>query len=154
MDEEDPGEGRLVGEEGEIRPARGAEQVLIASPVGQRPGRGHDAGDHELPALAGRGQEALLLVGEVGVEGGPGQPGPPHDVGDGDGRVAGLGHRGDHRVQQPLPLRRADGPRRQAAPAARKARLALVRPGERPPLPGFGHRFTVSGMTLKYGFVL
>jgi len=29
-----------------------------------------------------------------------------------------------------------------------------VSEGERPFLPGFGHRVRVSGMTLKYGYVL
>jgi hypothetical protein len=32
--------------------------------------------------------------------------------------------------------------------------LALVCAGEHARLPGFGHRVTVSGMTLKYGHVL
>ena len=47
-------------------------------------------GAQEVPAFGGRGQEAVLLVREVGVEGGPGHPRPPHDVGDSDGPVAGF----------------------------------------------------------------
>jgi hypothetical protein len=100
---------RLVREEPEVPAACGAEQVLVAGRGGQGAGRGHRALDHELAALAGRGQEALLLVREVGVEGLPGYPGPLDDVGNGGGRIAALGHGGDHRPQQPLPLRRADG---------------------------------------------
>ena len=88
VNEEDPGESRLVGEEREVRPARGPEHLLVASPGGQRTSRRDYQGDHELPALAGRGQEAILLVREVSVEGRPGHPGPPHDVRDSDGRIA------------------------------------------------------------------
>jgi hypothetical protein len=150
VDIEDPGERRLVGQERQVRPARHPEYLLVACLGGQRARRGHDLGDHEVPALAGRRQEAVLLVREVDVEGGPGHPRPPHDVGDGDGGVAGFRYRGDHRPQQPFPLRRAHGRQRQAAPAARQARLALVRAGQRPPLPGVGHGHTVADVALKY----
>jgi hypothetical protein len=40
------------------------------------------------------------------------------------------------------------------AAAARQPGFALVGAGEHACLPGFGHRVTVTGMTLKYGFVL
>jgi hypothetical protein len=139
VNEEDPGESRFVGKEREVRPARGPEYLLVASPRVQRARGGDYAGDHELPALAGRGQEAVLLVREVSVEGRPGYPGPPDDVGDSDGRIARFSHRGDHRPQQPFALRRTDDRQRQAAPAAGKTRLPLVRPGEHSPLPGIGH---------------
>jgi hypothetical protein len=49
---------------------------------------------------------------------------------------------------------------RRARPAAAagscrgKTRFPLVRPGERPPLPGVGHAPTVAGVVLKYWFVL
>jgi hypothetical protein len=89
VDVEDPGESGLVGEELQEPPARGPEQVLVVGPGRERAARGCHAGDHQFPALAGRGQEALLLVREVRVERLLGHPGAAHDVGDRDGLVAG-----------------------------------------------------------------
>jgi len=154
VDIEDPGKRRLAGEEREIGPARDPDYLLVAGPGGQGARRGYHLGDHELPAFGGRGQEAVLLVREVGIEGRPGHPGPPHDVGDRHGQVTGLRHRGDHRPQQPFPLRRAHGRRRQAAPAPGQAWLSLVRPGQRALLPGVGHGLTVADVALKYCLVL
>jgi hypothetical protein len=154
VDVEDPGERWFTGEEREVRPARDPEYLLVTQPGRQGACRGHYLGDHEFPAFGGRGEEALLLVREMGVEGSPGDSGPPHDVGDSYGQIAGFRYRGDHRSQQPFPLRCAYGWQRQAAPAAGEAWLSRVRLGECPPLPGVGHGHTVTDVTLKYFFVL
>ena len=52
----------------------------------------------------GRGQEALLLVGEVAVEGAAGDPGELDQVGDRGRLVALLGDRRDHRGEEPFAL--------------------------------------------------
>ena len=96
VDIEDPGERRLAGEKREVRPARDPEYLLVAGLGRQCARRGHYLGDHEVPAFGGRGQEAVLLVREVGVEGCPGHLGRPHDVGDSDGRIARFRNRSDH----------------------------------------------------------
>jgi hypothetical protein len=88
VDIEDACECRLAGQEREVRPARDPEHLLVARPGRQGACRGHHLGDHEFPALGRRGKEAVLLVREVGIEGGPGHSGPPHDVGDSHGQIA------------------------------------------------------------------
>ena len=54
------------------------------------------------------GEEAVLLVAEGLVEGGPRDPGMTQRVGDGGAGVAALGDRPDHTVEQPGPLREQD----------------------------------------------
>src|SRR4029077_7746815 len=66
LDIEDPGERRLACEKREVRAARDAEYLLIASVGRQRTRRGHDLGDHEVPAFGGRRQKAVFLVREMG----------------------------------------------------------------------------------------
>jgi len=55
VDVEDPGEGGLVGEEREKLADRGPEQVLVIGPGRERAARRYHAGDHQFPALSGRG---------------------------------------------------------------------------------------------------
>lgn len=154
VDVEDPCERWLAGEKREVRAAGDPDDLLVARPGRYGACRGHYLGKHELPAFGGRGQEAVLLVGEVDVEGGPGHSGPPHDIGDRHGRIAGFRYRGDHRPQQAFPLRGAYGRQRQAAPAAGKTWLSLVCLGESSLLPGVAHGHTVTNVLLKYLFVL
>jgi hypothetical protein len=129
VDVEDPGEGRLAGEELKERPEAGPQHGLVRDSRGQRARGCHHLVGHQLAALARRGEEAVLLVREVRVEGGAGHPRAAHDVRDRDGRVAGFGHRGDRRPVQPPHLGCPDVPRRQPAPAPGQARLAVVRFG-------------------------
>ena len=154
VDIEDPGEGRLVGQESQEGAVGGPDHLLVRGVGRHGTSRGYHSGEHELPTLAGRRQEALLLVREVGVERGPGYPGPPHDVGHGDGRITNVGYCGDYGPEQPFPLGGADGAQRQAAPAAGQAGLPFVRPGERAALPGIGHRPTVNRLDPKCCSVL
>ena len=137
------------------RPERHPEHLLVACLGGQRAGGGHDPGDHELAAFGGRGQEAVLLIREVGVEGDPGYPGPPHDVGDRDRQIAGFRYRRDHRPQQPFPLRRPHGlgSGRRLRPRGRPGFPSWV-PASVPSCLGLGHGHTVTDVPLKYLFVL
>ena len=137
-DVEDPGEGRLAREERQERAERRAQHLLVGGALGQRLRRGDHPADHELAAFPGRVEEAVLLVREVRVEGGPGHPGPAHDIGDRDVGVAGLGDRRDHRRAQPLQLGCPDVRRRKPAAAPGQAGLTLVRFGEATPLHGPG----------------
>lgn len=154
VDIEDPGESGFVGQEGQKGTVSGPDYLLVRGVGGYRPGGRYHASEHELPTLTGRGQEALLLVREVSVERGPRYPGPAHDVGHGDGRIAAVGHRGDHGPEQPFPLRGTDRAQRQAITASGQTGLPLVRPGQCAARPGLGHRPTVTGLTLKYSFGL
>ena len=63
----------------------------------------HDL-EGRLDQRLGRGQEALLLVLEVPVEGAAGDPGELDQVGDRGRLVALLGDRRDHRREEPLAL--------------------------------------------------
>jgi len=73
-----------------VRADAGAQQVLGAGVIGLLAGRGDHPVGHEQAAQARRGQKAVLLVGEVGVERGPRHPGPADDVGHGDVRSSQL----------------------------------------------------------------
>jgi hypothetical protein len=75
---------------------------------GARPGGAADVGEEALAELVVAGQEGLLLVSELLVEGGPGDPRGLGDVGHGRGRVAAFADHVEDRVQDPLPLRGLD----------------------------------------------
>ena len=122
--------------------ARSVASALASG--GLPPGRGHHPVGHQQAALAGGGEEAVLLVAEVRVERGPRHPGPADDVGHGDVAEAGLAHRGDHRPQQPSPLRPADRVQGQAAAAAGQAGLTFVGAGQHTLLSRSGHAHTIA----------
>ena len=71
VDVERAGEGRLLGQEVHECAEAGSEQVLGAGVIWCLLGRGDHPVGQEQAALPGRGQEAVLLVGEMRVERGP-----------------------------------------------------------------------------------
>ena len=107
-------------------------------------GRGGHPVDHQLAPLAGGGEEAVLLVREVGIERGLRHPGAADDVRDGDVAETGRGHRGDHRPQQALALRGAHRLGGQPVPAAGQAGLTLVGAREHRPLVSWRTRSEMS----------
>ena len=108
----------------------------------------------ELPAPAGRRQEAVFPAAEMQVEGRAGNFRLAHDVGHRDGGVPLVGDRGDRGAQQSLALRRLDGRRGKSAAAPGQAGLSRVRSGEGALLLGVEHEPRVTGKFLKYGIVL
>src|SRR3984957_19924752 len=130
VDVEGAGEGRLGGQEAEEGGDAGAQHLLRAGVARQFPGRGHHPVDQQLATHPGGGEEAVLFVGEVLVEGTLGHPGAAHDVGHRGVVEAVLGHRGDGRPQQPLALRRPHGLGRQPVTPAWQTGFALVRAGK------------------------
>ena len=68
VDVEDPREGGLSGEETQERPAASAQRLLGGRVLGHRTGCGPHLAEQQLAALAGRGQEAVVLAVEVHVE--------------------------------------------------------------------------------------
>src|SRR5206468_1108052 len=117
FDVEDPGEGRLGRQETQERPHAYAEHELVVVRRSEGGDRAASRAEQQLGAVRRRGEEAVFLVGEVGVEGGPGHAGPAYDVRDGDVRVADGGDRGGHCADEPVALRGEDGVGGQAAPA-------------------------------------
>ena len=88
-----------------VSTARRAAASQSGASVGQR---AVDRGQQLVHAGVVGGQEALLLVGELLVEGLARHPGPLDDVGHHHPRVSLLGHRLDHRLEHARPLGLAD----------------------------------------------
>ena len=154
VDVESPRESGFLGQEAQERAAADAERLLVGSVVRDRSHGLDDVTEQELPAPAGRREEAVFPAAEVKVEGCAGHSRPAHDVGHCDRWVPLVRDRGYCGAQQPLALRRLYGWCGKTAAAPRQPRLSRVCPGKGPLLLGVEHEPTVTGKFLKYRIVL
>jgi hypothetical protein len=157
VDVEDARERGLLGEELQERVAPGPQHVLGGRVVRHRASRRQDLVDEQLPAGAGRVEEAVILALVVRVERDAGHARPADDVGDGHVAVPVLGDRRDDGTLQSLPLGSAYLQGGQAAAAPGQSGPTLVSPGKTAfcgPLRAFGHGSIVSGKSQKYSIVL